>query len=141
MNTNRSPFVLGLAALALTTLGMAMGSIPGAATPQAGTPQAGTPDRTAREPFACAFTAREAGGGVSIEARLDAREAIAGSYALRIRASGGGTAIDQSGDFSAGPGESLVLGEATLSGRAADLDATLTLTTGGRTVACPLETI
>ena len=95
-----------------------------------------TPGRAA---FACAFTAREAGGSVAIEARLEAREAVSGSYALRLRRAGAD--LGSSGDFMAGAGESLVLSSTRMSGSTDGLDAELTLTAGGRTTTCPLRVL
>lgn len=87
--------------------------------------------------FACAFTARAAGGSVAVEARIDAREPVSGSYALRLRRAGAD--VGSSGDFMAGAGESLILSSTQMSGGTDGLDATLTLTAGGRTTTCPLR--
>ena len=124
----RAPFLLTLTALALTACAMAMGGADqGAGTGQA---QAG--------PFSCVLVAQaRAGGGTRLEARLSAREAVRASYDLRVR--GPGVSIDQSGDLSLGAGQSAVLGEADVSTAASALDARLTVTAGGRMVACPLQ--
>ena len=87
--------------------------------------------------FACAFTAREAAGSVAIEARLEARRAVQGSYALRLRRAGAD--LGSSGDFMAGAGESLLLSSTQMSGGTDGLEAELTLTADGRTTTCPLR--
>lgn len=126
--TTRSPLLLGLAALALTTLGMAMGAVPPDDAPRSAPAPRGAA-------FTCELSARD-GDGVALAGRLVAREAVTGSYALRVRS--GGVAIDQGGDFAAAPGETVTLGEAML-GAAPGLDARLTLTVGGRETVCPLR--
>jgi hypothetical protein len=62
---------------------------------------------------------------------------VSGRYSLTLRA--GGNAIDQGGDFEARPGETVTLGEATLPGAPEALEGELTVTAGGRSVACPRE--
>jgi hypothetical protein len=117
---------LGLAALILTACAMAMGGPPGPASRGVtGTPGA---------PFACALDIRQEGNAVALAGSVEARSALQGTYALRIR--GAGTSIDQGGDFAARAGETVGIGDARLSGRAADLDATMTITVGGRSVPC-----
>ncbi len=133
----RSPILIGFAAVVLTACAMALNG--------AGGP--GQADQTSRvapvvgtarpQPFACALIAQERAGRLTLEGRLDAREAVSARYDLRIR--GPGVAVDQSGDLSLRPGESTTLGEASLTGRLGDLDARMTVTSGGRTVTCPLR--
>jgi hypothetical protein len=88
-------------------------------------------------PFACSLVARAQSGGTDLEAVLQAREAISASYALTVR--GPGIAIDQGGDLTLGAGETTTLGQASVSGTASSLDATLTVTVGGQTYTCPLQ--
>lgn len=128
--TIQSPLLMGLIALVLTACAMAMGSADDARrmAPVAGSAQAA--------PFTCVLEAREDGGSVALSGRMTARTAVTATYALRVR--GPGVEVDQSGDLRLKANESATLGEATLSGRPEDLDATLTVTTGGRTLACPL---
>lgn len=128
--TMQSPVALGLAALILTACAMALSGdgAPASAPIQGAAGSA---------PFRCALTASGSGGATSVVARLDAREALSGRYALRIRSGGG--VIDQDGDFAAGAGESVTLGEATLSGSAAAVEADLTMVVDGKTTTCPLR--
>jgi len=135
--TTRSPILMGLAALFLTACAMALGgtSGPGQAQGAAGA----SPVQPAAQllPFNCSLAARSEGGGTVLEGRLQAREALAASYALKVR--GPGVSIDQSGDLTLAAGESTVLGEASVSGTADSLDATLTVTVDGRSYTCPLQ--
>ena len=132
--TARSPLLLGLAALVATAIS-AMGSLPPTG------PGDRAPARPAIRgvaddgPFTCALVLAPQGAGTSVAGRVTARAPVAGTYALRLRA--GGTAIDQGGDFDAAEGETVTLGEATLPGGADALDATLTVSAAGRSVACP----
>lgn len=127
----------GLGALALAACGVA-----GAATLQGRTPPAdpATLTRAAAAPLACALVLRESAGSVAVAGHLTATVAAEGSYALRIsqQSAGGSSQIVQGGDFVARPGEPVTLGEASFTGRAADLTATLTIETGGQTYDCPL---
>lgn len=126
--TLRSPVAMALAALLLTACAMALGprAAPTAPRVQGG---AGAPA------FRCALVAEEGAGGTTLSARLDAREAVAGTYALRVRANG--AAIDQGGEFEAAAGEALTLAETQLGTPASRVDARLTLTAEGRTTTCP----
>lgn len=128
--TARSPMILGLAAL-LATLLSAMGSLP----PDGGAPQRPPIRGVAEGPFRCDLSLRREGSGTAVLARVTATEAVAGTYALSLRA--GGNSIDQGGDFEAVAGETVTLSEATLPGAPAALDGALTVTAKGRSVACP----
>lgn len=134
--TTRSPMLMGLAALVLTACAMAL-SGPGAIS-QAhviqGVPIQGTVQKL---PLACSLTARAEGAGTVLQGHLEAREALSASYALRVR--GPGVSIDQAGSLSLAAGESAVLGQAFVSGPGDALDATLTVTAGGRSYACPVQ--
>lgn len=135
--TTRSPLLASLTALAMAIYGLALGGAgaPGQAHEM---PRVAPVQGTAQQlPFACSLLARSDGGGTILEGRLQAREAISASYALRVR--GPGVSIDQGGDLSLAAGESAILGEASVSGAAATLDATLTVTVDGRTYGCPLQ--
>lgn len=130
--TTRAPFLMTLTALVLTACAMALGS------PDASGQRFAIAGTVRAQPFVCALLAEaRAGGGTRLEARLDAREALSASYDLRVR--GAGVSIDQGGDLTLGPGESAVLGEANVSTALSALDARLTVTANGRTVACPLQ--
>jgi len=131
--TTRAPFLMTLTALVLTACAMALGSPkPGGAHQATNTGAAGL------QPFACALVAQaRVGGGTRLEARIVARQALSASYGLRIR--GAGVSIDQGGDLSLAAGENALLGEADLSTALSALEAQLTVTSGGRTVTCPLQ--
>jgi len=135
--TTRSPILMGLAALFLTACGIALGGTSGPGQAQ-GTDGATTPAQRAAQllPFNCSLAARAEAGGTVLEGRLQARDALTASYALKVR--GPGVAIDQSGDLTLAAGESTILGEASVSGTAESLDATLTVTVDGRSYTCPL---
>jgi hypothetical protein len=130
--TTRAPFLLTVTALVLTACAMALGS------PDRVAPTRTITGHATAQTFACALVAQpRAGGGTRLEARLEAREALAASYDLRVR--GPGVSIDQGGDLSLAAGQSAVLGEANVSTAASALDARLTVTARGRTVTCPLQ--
>ncbi|EYD75453.1 hypothetical protein Rumeso_02936 [Rubellimicrobium mesophilum DSM 19309] len=135
---NRSPALMGLMALALSIYGLALG---GPAAPTQAQEAPGTaspaPSLAPSAPFACSLVARPEGGGTGLEALLQAREAISATYALKVR--GPGVSIDQGGDLSLAAGETTTLGQASISGTADSLDASLTVTVGGRTYGCPLQ--
>ncbi len=80
--------------------------------------------------LSCALTL----DGAGFEGRLTARAPVTGVYAIRLRA--GGVAIDQSGEFSARPGEVVLLGAGTLGG--GDFDGQMRVTAGGRDYLCPV---
>lgn len=122
--TTRAPFLMTVMALMLTACAMALGGPP-------------APQTLATQPFACELLARPTGRGTELEGRLDARDAFAGSYELRVR--GPGVAVDQAGELSLAAGQSALLGQASLSGDLSSLDARLTVTGAGRTVTCPLR--
>jgi hypothetical protein len=71
---------------------------------------------------------------------VQATAPVAGSYALSIAQTGraGQNLINQSGDFSARAGEIVELGSASLSGTAADVNATLTLDYADTALICPI---
>jgi hypothetical protein len=131
--TTRAPFLMTLTALVLTACAMAMSSPkPG------GAHQTAVANQAQPGAFSCALVAQaRAGGGTRLEGRLTARQALSASYDLQVR--GAGVSIDQSGDLSLAAEESTLLGEADLSTAASALDARLTVTANGRTVACPLQ--
>jgi hypothetical protein len=135
--TVRSPTILILLVLVGTALS-AMGSLP----PAPGTGAARAPVQgEAKGAFRCDLSLTPLGAGTAILARVTAPEtapgAVSGRYSLTLRA--GGNAIDQGGDFEARPGETVTLGEATLPGAPEALEGELTVTAGGRSVACPRE--
>ena len=123
----RAPFLMTMTALLLTACAMALN---GTATPEAARLAPG-------QPFACTLLVQRQGSGTRLEARIEAREAIAASYELRVR--GPGVSIDQGGSLSLSTGQSAVLGEANVSSAPSALDARLTVTVDGRTSACALR--
>ena len=131
--TYQTPFGLGFAAFVVAACSAVAGGL-GAGPSAAETPQMAEGTSL---PFACSLVARASGGGTDLEAVLQARESISASYALTVR--GPGVAIDQGGDLSLGAGETTTLGQASVSGAAGSLDASLTVTVGGQTYTCPLQ--
>lgn len=140
--TTRSPLLMALAAIVLTACAMAMGGsgTPGSAHGAPNPSPSNAPQVTGTAqplPFACSLVARQQGGTIALEGRIEAREAVSATYDLRVR--GPGVAVDQSGDLSLAAGESGVLGQASLTGRLSDLDAAMTVTAKGRTFSCPIQ--
>lgn len=132
--TTRAPFLATLTALVLAACSLALGSPDADEARRAG----GVTGAALSQYFACALVAQDRpGGGTRFEARLTAREAITASYDFVVH--GAGVSIDQGGDLSLGAGESTVLGEADLSTAFSALEARLTVTAGGQSVACPVE--
>lgn len=124
--TIRSPLFLGLAALALTACAMAV------ARPSVGTVGAG-----ADPEFRCVLDAVQQGGMVAYDAVLVADRARIGQYDLTVRGADGQVQITQTGPFSIGAGQTVTLGMAQVSGRAADYRAAFSLTSDGRVFSCP----
>lgn len=121
-----SPRRLLPAAVLLAGAGLAAGCAVSATAPIAST----------RSPaaFACALDMDQSGRMVAYQGRLQASEAVSGSYSLTV--AGGGTNIAQVGPFSARPGETVTLGQATLAGPPGRYDADLSITVNGTTVNC-----
>jgi hypothetical protein len=94
--------------------------------------------QTASQPLRCEIQVQERGNRVSLEGVVFAKTAVAGSYQLRVSKSGaaGSSAINQSGDFSAGPGEPGKLGTVTLGGDGGSYVARLTVTWHGGSIEC-----
>ena len=88
----------------------------------------------------CILAITERDGQLQIEGLLEPTAAVTGRYVLTIAQTGraGQNFIDQSGDFTASAGENLTLGSASISGSAAQYDATLTLQIDQTTVTCPV---
>ncbi|MBV0913424.1 curli-like amyloid fiber formation chaperone CsgH [Anianabacter salinae] len=91
-----------------------------------------------RKPIACAVNILPDNGGLRVFATARADTPMTGDYDLVIKQSGraGSATIRQSGDVDLRAGRTETLGEARMSGRAADIDATLTLRLGGKTYRC-----
>lgn len=88
----------------------------------------------------CSLALDERGGSVHVHAVIESPAPMQGTYAMRLRrnASAGTIDLSQGGAFAVAAGDRVVLNEAVLNGRARDLDAGLTMTTGGRTLRCPV---
>jgi hypothetical protein len=134
---NQPPLGLGLAALLVTAAAMAVGG-PGVRPSAAHETSPAAVEGTSL-PFACALLARQEGGSVVLEGQVTGREAVSGTYEMRVR--GPGVSIDQAGGLSVAASETVRLGEAMISGRASDYDTSLTVTIGGQTYACQLQEI
>ncbi|RMD91628.1 MAG: hypothetical protein D6811_08540 [Alphaproteobacteria bacterium] len=119
----RSAPLLGIAALALATAVAA---------------QDGRDSTASSQPLSCGVVMEEGAFGTSIEARLQARKPVSGSYELRIEKTGasGRASIRQSGAFSATAGETKTLGQAMLSGAPEDFDIDFELEVDGKPIAC-----
>jgi CsgH protein len=118
-STRAVPILLGLGAAGLTI----------------GAGQAGS---TSDGPLRCEIHASSAGGMVSLEGVVLADVEVSGSYRFRVASAGGagGSNIQQGGDFTAGPGGAVTLGEVMLGGQGAVYDATLEINSGGASVKC-----
>ena len=93
---------------------------------------------TASQPLRCEIQIQEHGTSVALEGVVFAKTAVEGSYQLRVTKSGtaGSSDINQSGDFSAGPGEPGRLGTVTLGGDGGSYVARLTVTWDGGSIEC-----
>lgn len=90
------------------------------------------------QPIRCEIQVKERGAGVTLEGVVFAKTPIHGSYKFRVSKSGssGSSDIDQSGDFSAGPGAASTLGTVTLGGNSGAYVARLKVNAEGRTIEC-----
>lgn len=88
----------------------------------------------------CSLALDERGGSVHVHAVIESATPMHGTYEMRLKrkASAGTIDLSQSGPFSIAAGDRAVLNEAVLNGRARDLDAGLTMKTGGKTLRCPV---
>ncbi len=118
--THTNKRVIGAAAMLLIGLGAGVAGI--------GSSQASASDG----PLSCAIETSRSGGMVAIESVAKSQRAVTGSYSFSVR--GGGTNIRQGGEFEAGAGETVTLGQVTLSGGGYDLK--LEVSAGGRTASC-----
>jgi hypothetical protein len=92
----------------------------------------------ASQPLRCEIQVKERGNSVALQGVVFAKTAIEGSYLLRVSKSGGGGSsdINQSGDFSAGPGEPSTLGTVSLGGDGGSYVARLMVTWDGGSIEC-----
>jgi hypothetical protein len=150
----RSPTLANLTALAFSIYEMALGGAGApmreadrpnivSVQPSVGSVQGTTyepvQDTMRQLPFACSLVASSYGGSTHLEGRLQAREAISATYTLIVR--GPGLSINQGGELTLLAGESTVLGQASVSGAADGMDATLTVIVAGQTYACALQEV
>ena len=150
----RSPTLANLTALAFSIYEMALGggdasrreqespsvsSVQPSVAPVQDTTQVPIQETTRQLPFACSLVASSYGGSTHLEGRLQAREAISATYTLIVR--GPGLSINQGGELTLLAGESTVLGQASVSGAADGMDATLTVIVAGQTYACALQEV
>lgn len=125
----RSSFILGLLALFLTACAMA--DMTGKATDRLPLPSG--PNRD----WQCVLDVAQTPDSVVFDARIAADTQVSGSYVLQIRQIAGDSAVDQSGDFSVGDGQTQSLGSADLGGAPGDYAADLTVTVADKAVTCP----
>lgn len=116
----RTAIAAGLAALALGCTAVAGGST-------------GAPD----VPFACSVEVTARGGLLTLQGVVASDRALDGRYHLRVARNG--TRLDQGGPFRLSPGQTVRLGQLTLNGPAAGIDADLTLDVGGQSYRCPVD--
>jgi hypothetical protein len=124
-----TPFILtaGLSVLTLAACVAGAATTPGGDTARGPQPMAAT---------ACALDLTEAGGMLTLTARVQSAAATTGSYSLIVR--GDGASINQGGPFALAAGESKSLSEVALSSRPGPLNAQLTVEIGGRSMTCPV---
>lgn len=86
----------------------------------------------------CEIRVSKRGGTTTLEGVLFASAPVSGSYRLSVGSSGGGggSDIDQSGNFSAKPGEPVNLGAVSLGGPAGTYSAELTIKWNGGASRC-----
>lgn len=98
------------------------------------TATATTPLPSSAGPLSCDIAVSQSGGTVTYRGRVQANEAISGTYSLRL--TGAGTNIAQGGPFTARAGETVTIGQANLTGPASRYSAALTLSVNGGTYNC-----
>jgi hypothetical protein len=92
----------------------------------------------ASQPIRCEIHVKEHGHSVALQGVAFAKTAVEGSYQLRVTKSGGAGSsdINQSGDFTAAPGEPSTLGTVTLGTDGGAYVAKLTVTWQGGSTEC-----
>jgi hypothetical protein len=88
----------------------------------------------------CEFQLTQKAGQVQVQAKASALAARSGTYTLALThaAPSGRSEINQSGDFALQPGQTLTLGEASFTGKPANIRAQLDLRAGSVTQRCVL---
>lgn len=124
-----TPFILtaGLSLMTLAACVAGAATMPGGDTARGPSPMPAT---------ACALDVTEAGGMMTLTARVQSAVAATGSYSLVVR--GDGASINQGGPFALAAGENKSLSEVALSSRPGPLNAQLTVEIGGQSLTCPL---
>lgn len=91
----------------------------------------------------CELHLSEQGRTVTLTAQAQAHRATRGVYSLTLnhRSAGGRSTMRQGGEFDLKAGERGVLGQASFTGRARDLDAKLTLNANGQRKTCSALTL
>lgn len=124
--------LVALAAIGLATAcGAAIGASAGSDRPAG----ADTP-RHPVHPLSCDIVVSGPPSMRHFEGRIHSRVAVSGSYRFSVQSRSGGTEIIQSGSFNALPGESRVLGEATLGGDLHGYAASFEVKWNGNTLRC-----
>lgn len=97
-----------------------------------------SPMQQRNEGLSCELRISEDARQVVIAAHAQAKKAVNGKYEMTIqqRSSHGRSSIQQSGEFVLDAGESILLGDTRLSGKARDFDADVLIIADGQTQAC-----
>lgn len=124
--------LVALAAIGLATAcGAAIGASAGSDRPAG----ADAP-RHPVHPISCDIAVSGPPSMQHFEGRIHSRAAVSGSYRFSVQGRSGGTEISQSGSFTALPGESRILGEATLGGDRRGYAASFEVIWNGNTLRC-----
>src|SRR5690606_4539177 len=94
--------------------------------------------RAAAGPVACEIKSASMNGMISLEAVIRSDVAAFGSYRFRVAGAGGGggTNIQQGGNFSATPGAPVTLGRVMVGNTGGAYDAILEISADGETATC-----
>lgn len=125
---------LSIIPVSMIVLALAACGLSGAAAPPTGHSLAEVPR------LRCTLAMTERAGQLQFQGQVQAVVAVTGRYVLTVAKTGraGQNFIDQSGDFTAQPGETVTIGSASISGSAAQYGATLTLDYDDRSITCPV---
>jgi hypothetical protein len=90
------------------------------------------------EPLRCEIKADSANGMIMLQGVIRSDVPVSGSYRFKVASAGGAgnTNMSQGGDFTAIPGEEVLLGKVVLGNAGAIYDATLQIESDGMTVEC-----
>lgn len=97
-----------------------------------------SPIQHRNEGLSCELRISQEARHVVIAAYAQTKKAVDGNYEMTIqqRSSHGRSSIRQSGEFALNAGESILLSDARLSGKARDIDAEISIIADGQTQAC-----